>query len=126
MEQKCNWCHRPAVTQTIRTVKEDGEEESRTYHECEECSRLATEQVTGRYTMLCTVPDDDADYCKWFIVKTEWLKSWLQEENDGELNDEELQEVLESFLENYTWDETWWAYQNAKSWDAVISEGHDK
>lgn len=85
-----------------------------------------TDKAGVKYITLCTVPDDDSYYCKWFVVETEWLKGWIQEEHDGELSEADLQEALINFLENYAWDETWWTYQNAKSWNAIISEGHDE
>lgn len=105
----CDWCGRPAVTKSYRTLNEGTEfEQTCSYFECEECSRLATEDVAGRYIALCTFPDDDADYCKMFVVETAWLK--------GQISD------LEDFLDNYVWDETWPLYLLSKGQMKLVSE----
>lgn len=93
--------------------------------EFEKSSRSIGE-VGDNHIILCTFPDDDYYRCKWFIVEADWLEGWIQEEHDGELNEEELQEAIALFLYNYDWDDAQLAYQNAKSWNAIISEGHDK
>ena len=112
MDRVCDWCGRPAVVNTYRTLYEGTEyEQTSSYFECAECNRLPKDMV-GRYQMLATFPDDDADYCKWFVVEKEWLEKQCKN--------------LEEFLENYTWDETWPLYLLARAEDRLISEGIDK
>lgn len=93
--------------------------------EFEKCKH-SSGKMGDKHIMLYTAPDDDYYSCKWFIVEADWLEGWIQEEHDGELNEEELQEAIALFLYNYDWEDSSMAYQNAKSWNAIISEGHDK
>lgn len=86
----------------------------------------AREKAGDKYITLRTAPHDVSYYCKWFVVEVEWLKGWIQEENDGDLVEDELQEALEYFIENYKWDETLWAYRSAKMGNAIVAEGYDK
>ena len=68
---------------------------------------------------LCTFPDDDKDYCKYFEVP----KTWLIEIIDSLDNMNERKGVnLEEFLNNYIWDETWFIYELAKKNDKLIME----
>ena len=113
MDTHCDWCGRPASIRRYRTLYADTEfEQTSSYLECEECSALATEVVAGKYVILCTFPDDDADYCKMFVVETEWLKGYCCS--------------LEEFLDNYVWDETWSVYLQAKAQNKVITEWPQK
>lgn len=57
---------------------------------------------------LCSFPDDDKYYCKYFEVPEIWLIEILESMNDRKGVD------LERFLDNYTWDETWFIYELAK------------
>ena len=51
---------------------------------------------------LCTFPDDDKDYCKYFEVHERWLIDVL--ESFDNMNDRKGAD-LENFLNNYIWDE---------------------
>ena len=66
---------------------------------------------------LCTVPDDDKDYCKYFEVPKDWLLNWLKEASEP--NEDSS---LEYFLDNYTWDETWFIYIDALEVGKVLME----
>ena len=68
---------------------------------------------------LCTFPDDDKDYCKYFEIPKDWLIDIL-----GRLdNMNERKGVnLEEFLDNYVWDETWFIYELAKDKGKLIME----
>ena len=65
---------------------------------------------------LCSFPDDDKDYCKYFEVPERWLIEILESMNDRKGVD------LERFLENYIWDETWFIYELAKKNGKLIME----
>lgn len=66
---------------------------------------------------LCTFPDDDRDYCKYFEVPKDWLIDvWEKWNNNKRYID------LEEFLDNYVWDETWFIYNLAKGNGALITE----
>ena len=68
---------------------------------------------------LCTFPDDDKDYCKYFEVPKNWLVDILERLD----NMNERKGVnLEEFLDNYVWDETWFIYELAKDKDKLIVE----
>lgn len=68
---------------------------------------------------LCTFPDDDKDYCKYFEVSKEWLIDILERLD----NMNERKGVnLEEFLDNYVWDETWFIYELAKDKGKLIVE----
>ena len=60
---------------------------------------------------LCTFPDDDKDYCKYFEVPKDWLIDILERLDD--MNERKGTD-LENFLNNYVWDETWFIYLLAK------------
>lgn len=66
---------------------------------------------------LCTFPDDDKDYCKYFEVPKGWLLDvWEKWSNDKQYID------LDEFLDNYVWDETWFIYNLAKDNGVLIME----
>lgn len=65
---------------------------------------------------LCSFPDDDKDYCKYFEVPERWLIEILESMNDRKGVD------LERFLGNYIWDETWFIYELAKKNGKLIME----
>lgn len=65
---------------------------------------------------LCSFPDDDKDYCKYFEVPERWLMEILESMNDRKGVD------LERFLDNYIWDETWFIYELAKKNGKLIME----
>ena len=65
---------------------------------------------------LCTFPDDDKNYCKYFEVHERWLMETLDSMNERKGVD------LKRFLDNYTWDETWFIYELAKNNDKLIME----
>lgn len=119
MERICDWCGRQAVTKTYRTLNVDTEfEQTSSYFECAECSQMATSDVVGRYTLLCTCPADDANYCDMFVVETAWLEQWLK--RNGKTEEERN---LQYFLDNHTWDETYIVYLSAKAEKKIVSEG---
>lgn len=60
---------------------------------------------------LCTFPDDDKDYCKYFEVPKDWLVNLL---NKLDSINERKGVDLSNFLDNYVWDETWLIYLQAK------------
>ena len=68
---------------------------------------------------LCTFPDDDKNYCKYFEVHEKWLMEIL--ESLDSMNEQKGVD-LEGFLDNYTWDETWFIYELAKNNDKLIME----
>lgn len=68
---------------------------------------------------LCSFPDDDKDYCKYFEVPERWLIEIL--ESLESMNDRKGVD-LERFLENYIWDETWFIYELAKKNGKLIME----
>lgn len=68
---------------------------------------------------LCTFPDDDKDYCKYFEVPKDWLIDIL--ERIDNMN-EQKGVGLEEFLDNYIWDETWFIYILAKDKGKLIFE----
>lgn len=68
---------------------------------------------------LCTFPDDDKDYCKYFEIPKDWLIDILERlDNVNERKDVNL----EDFLDNYVWDETWFIYELAKDKGKLIME----
>lgn len=68
---------------------------------------------------LCTFPDDDKDYCKYFEVSKTWLIDILESlDNMNERKGVDLEE----FLDNYIWDETWFIYELAKDKGKLIAE----
>lgn len=68
---------------------------------------------------LCTFPDDDKDYCKYFEVHEDWLIDILERlDNMNERKGVDLEE----FLDNYVWDETWFIYNLAKGNGMLIME----
>lgn len=68
---------------------------------------------------LCTFPDDDKNYCKYFEVHERWLMEILESlDNMNERKGVELEE----FLDNYIWDETWFIYELAKKNSKLIME----
>lgn len=68
---------------------------------------------------LCTFPDDDRDYCKYFEVPKDWLIDVLERlDNMNERKGVDLEE----FLDNYVWDETWFIYNLAKDKGKLIME----
>lgn len=68
---------------------------------------------------LCTFPDDDKDYCKYFEVPEGWLVDILERLDNM---DERKGVGLEEFLDNYVWDETWFIYNHAKNSGMLIME----
>jgi hypothetical protein len=68
---------------------------------------------------LCTFPDDDKDYCKYFEVHERWLMEIL--ESLDSMNERKGVD-LERFLDNYIWDETWFIYELAKNNGKLIME----
>lgn len=66
---------------------------------------------------LCTFPDDDKDYCKYFEVPKDWLVDILERLDD--MNERKGVD-LERFLNNYVWDETWFIYLLAKDKGKLI------
>lgn len=68
---------------------------------------------------LCTFPDDDKDYCKYFEVHERWLIDVL--ESLDNMNERKGVD-LEDFLNNYIWDETWFIYELAKNKGELIME----
>lgn len=68
---------------------------------------------------LCTFPDDDKDYCKYFEVHERWLMEIL--ESLDNMNEQKGVD-LEEFLDNYIWDETWFVYELAKNNGKLIME----
>lgn len=68
---------------------------------------------------LCTFPDDDKDYCKYFEVHERWLMEIL--ESLDNMNEQKGVD-LEEFLDNYVWDETWFIYELAKNKGKLIME----
>ena len=123
MNGRCDWCGRPAVTKTYRTLNVDTEfEQTSSYCECKECSRLTTEEAAGKHTILCTFPDSDADYCKQFVVETEWLKKELTHNGKLGKDNGEREEMLRNFLDEYTWDETYFIYMSAMAEKTIVSE----
>ena len=114
----CDWCGRPAITKTFRTLYEGTEgEQTSAYCECAECLKLSTNKVVGKYTSLCTFPDNDFDYCKTFVVETEWLEQYL-EKNIRVCS-------LKEFVDSYFWDESWFIYLAAVAQKKVISESSE-
>ena len=68
---------------------------------------------------LCTFPDDDKDYCKYFEVHERWLMEILESlDNMNERKGVDLEE----FLDNYIWDETWFIYELAKNNGKLVME----
>lgn len=68
---------------------------------------------------LCTFPDNDKDYCKYFEVP----KTWLIRVIEGLDNTDKRKGIdLEEFLNNYIWDETWSIYELAKNNGKLIME----
>lgn len=66
---------------------------------------------------LCTFPDDDKDYCKYFEVPINWLVDiWGKWGNNKRYID------LDEFLDNYVWDESWFIYCFAKNNGQLIME----
>lgn len=59
---------------------------------------------------LCTFPDNDKEFCKYFEVPEDWLIDILEGID------------LEYFLDNYVWDETWFIYELAKDKGKLIME----
>lgn len=68
---------------------------------------------------LCTFPDDDKDYCKYFEVCKEFLIDILE---TLDRNNEQKGVDLDNFLNNYVWDETWFIYEQAKQQNKLIME----
>lgn len=68
---------------------------------------------------LCTFPDDDKDYCKYFEVPETWLVGIL--DSLDSVNERKGVD-LERFLNNYVWDETWFIYELAKDKGKLITE----
>lgn len=68
---------------------------------------------------LCTFPDDDKDYCKYFEVHERWLMEIL--ESLDSMNERKGVD-LEEFLDDYIWDETWFIYELAKKNGKLIME----
>ena len=68
---------------------------------------------------LCTFPNDDKDYCKYFEVPKEWLMDIL--ESLDNMNERKGVD-LENFLGNYIWDETWFIYALAKDKGQLLFE----
>lgn len=62
---------------------------------------------------LCTFPDDDKNYCKYFEIPKNWLIDVLNER-------------LEDFLDRYAWDETWFIYEMAKGNNVLIYEKEEE
>lgn len=117
---RCDWCGRPAVTRNYRTLNVDTVyEQTGLYFECTDCCGRATDDVVGRYTILCTCPEDDKNYCKVFVVETEWLLSYWSEETDGEFPIEDFYEFINN---EYTWDWSWFVYESAKREKEIVTE----
>jgi hypothetical protein len=77
------------------------------------------ENFNMRSIELCTFPDDDRDYCKYFEVPKDWLIDVLERlDNMNERKGVDL----ENFLDNYVWDETWFIYELAKAKGKLIME----
>lgn len=68
---------------------------------------------------LCTFPDDDKNYCKYFEVEENFLLDILER-----LDTFHTQEGvdLENFLDNYDWTETWLIYEAALNKGKVLFE----
>lgn len=64
---------------------------------------------------LCTFPNNDKDYCKYFEVPKSWLIDTLEKWGKRYMD-------LEEFLDNYVWDETWFIYVLAKDNGMLITE----
>lgn len=61
---------------------------------------------------LCTFPEDDKYFCKYFEVPKDWLINIL--DTLDSMNERQGVD-LERFLDNYIWDETWFIYDLAKN-----------
>lgn len=123
MKPSCDWCGRPATTQTCRTTNEGTEyENTSSYWECDECNRIATKELENAYTILCTFPDNEANYCKLFVVETAWLKQGLTMHGKQGRDNEEREDILRRFLDEYTWGETHSIYLTAVARNKLISE----
>ena len=68
---------------------------------------------------LCTFPDDDKDYCKYFEVDKDWLIDILERLDS---QNERKGVDMENFLDNYCWDETWFIYELAKEKGEIFNE----
>lgn len=68
---------------------------------------------------LCTFPNDDKNYCKYFEVSENWLMEIL--ESFDNMNERKGVD-LENFLNNYVWDESWVIYELAKRDNKLIME----
>lgn len=71
---------------------------------------------------LCTFPDDDKNYCKYFEVHENYLLDILERLDNA---NEQKGVDLENFLENYVWDETWVIYEQAKKDNNLIVESEE-
>lgn len=80
---------------------------------------LAT-RLENNPTELCTFPDDDKNYCKWFKVDLKTVLDVL-EELDSKNNNEGVS--LRRFLDNYVWEETLIIYEYAKANKKILMEG---
>lgn len=68
---------------------------------------------------LCTFPDDDKDYCKYFEVEEKFLLDVLERLDTFHTR---KGVDLENFLDNYDWTETWLVYEAALSKGKVLFE----
>lgn len=68
---------------------------------------------------LCTFPETDDSYCKWFVVEKKWLLDVL--DRMDALNNRYGVD-LNNFLENYDWSETDPIYHMAIAADKLIVE----
>ena len=90
----CDWCGRPAVSGTYRTLYENTEIETTSYYfECEHCCSLDTNSLVGRYKII-HLPHG----FKQFVVESEWLNSWRSKNmkgGDRDLHPSELRFITE-------------------------------
>ena len=68
---------------------------------------------------LCTFPDNDKNYCKYFEIHENYLIDILERIDN---TNEQKGVNLDDFLNNYVWDETWFIYENAKNENKLIME----
>lgn len=69
---------------------------------------------------LCTIPDNEVDYCKYFEVPVPWLSQMIKHFNNVRAFD---YMSLMNFLDDYTWTDTYLIYCSAKEQGQLLSEG---
>lgn len=83
------------------------------------CLDDAYEPMKTGFTVLCTFPEDDKNYCHQFSVETVWLANALDK---MDYCNEQKGVDLENFLQNYCWVETYAIYKMAKAENRIIAE----